>query len=236
MKRASIPDLAGALRPFGHPLALRRLPLCPEISLWLIDGPLDLEAACDTLAEDEPPPFWAFCWGSGQGLARYVLDHPEEVAGRSVVDFGAGTGVVGIAAALAGAESVTAVDLDPRALAAARCNASSNRVALETAERAPRRWDVVLASDVVYEAEARSYLEAQSLAGRSVLLSEPHRPGMPRWEGKPLARYEARTLPDVDSPTTEASVHRLGGVDSRGQRLATPPRRVSERRSARLPR
>ena len=108
----------GLAKPFGNEIALRRPPLCPEIALWLIDGQVDLEAECRGLHEGESPPYWAFCWGSGQALARWLLDHPDEVRGRRVVDFGSGSGVAGIAAAMAGAREVVAVDVDPAARAA----------------------------------------------------------------------------------------------------------------------
>ena len=80
----SQPDLMAHLGAFGARLELRTPPLCPELELWLLGDEVDLEGGCEELAEGEAPPFWAFCWGSGQALARYVLDHPERVDSRSV--------------------------------------------------------------------------------------------------------------------------------------------------------
>jgi len=205
-----------AQRGFGRALALQRPPLCPEIALWLIDEEVDLEVACGTLRQGDAPPYWAFCWGAGQALARYLLDHPNEVAGRRVVDFGAGSGVAGIAAALAGARSVTCVDIDPAARRAATVNARANDLAAGTlgADGAlPAAWDVLLASDVIYERPAADGLRAARDAARTgarvTLVAEPHRAGNPDFATPPLARYDVATFPDVDSPTTAASVYRL---------------------------
>lgn len=206
-------DQPGALeaRAFGRRLALRSPPLCPEIALWLIDESVDLEAACGALADGDAPPYWAFCWGAGQALARYVLDHPDEVAGREVVDLGAGSGVAGIAAALAGAGSVLCVDIDPVARDAVAANAAANAVAPRVASAAelPDRWDVLIASDVIYEHHAARRVDAARGAARCTLVAEPHRPGNPGFPTKPVARYDVCTFPDVDSPTTAASVYRL---------------------------
>ena len=82
----------------GSRLSPRVLPLCPELSLWLLGDDVDLHQRVSEVFEIETAPYWAFCWGSGQALARYLLDHPELVRGRDVVDFGAGCGVAAIAA------------------------------------------------------------------------------------------------------------------------------------------
>jgi len=109
--------------------------LVPEISLYLASEIMTLwgeteaaEAAQASRLGVLPPPYWAFAWAGGQALARYVLDHPEEVAGKAVLDFGTGSGLVAIAAACAGAAHVTAAELDPIALAAAGLNAAANGV------------------------------------------------------------------------------------------------------------
>jgi predicted nicotinamide N-methyase len=107
-------ELERALGAFGSRLDRRRPPLCPELELWLLGDDVDLEAACEELADGEAPPFWAFCWGSGQALARHLLDRPEIVRGKRVVDLGSGSGIAGLAAARAGAAHVLALDLDPR--------------------------------------------------------------------------------------------------------------------------
>jgi predicted nicotinamide N-methyase len=202
---------AGLVRQaFGRKLALQRPPLCPEIALWLVAEEVDLEVECGALAEGEAPPYWAFCWGAGQALARFVLDHPEEVFGRRVVDFGAGSAVAGIAAALAGAASVTCVDIDIVAHEAARANAIANGVgAVTTSTNVPEDWDLLLASDVLYEAPAAARIRAATEKSRSALVAEPHRPGHEGYTSTPIARYAVCTFPDVDSPTTAASVYRF---------------------------
>src|SRR5205814_8568090 len=115
------------------------------------------QATEDTLARrGVPPPFWAFAWAGGQALSRYLLDHPAEVAGRFVLDFGAGSGLVAIAAAKAGAARVVAAEIDPFAAAAIAINATLNDVAVTvtTADvigAADPRCEVVSAGDVCYE-------------------------------------------------------------------------------------
>jgi predicted nicotinamide N-methyase len=158
-----------------------------------------------------PAPYWAFCWGAGQALARYVLDHRELVAGRRVVDFGAGSAVAGIAAALAGAREVVAVDIDPIALQIARHNAELNGVTLATACDVPGDWDVLLASDVLYETGNERWLRTALETGREVLVSDPLRHGTPRPGLEVVHEYQVRTLPDVDYPVQRALIHRLAG-------------------------
>jgi predicted nicotinamide N-methyase len=198
---------------FGRPLELCRLPLCPEIRVWLLAGDIDLEQSCRDLRDCQPPPYWAFCWGSGQALARFLLDHPHEVRERRVVDFGAGGGVVAIAAALAGARSVVAVDSDAAARCAVIANAAANGAELEVAERVPDAWDVLLASDVIYEGANRDWLLGLRAPGRCVIVSDPERPSSPPLPlpMQLLDRVEVRTLPDVDSPMRSAAVFRLVG-------------------------
>ena len=128
-------DLSDHLGSFGTRLDLRRPPLVPEIELWLLGEAVDLEAGCDQLAEGEAPPFWAFCWGSGQALARYVLDHPERVRNQCVVDLGTGSGVLAIAAVKLGARQATGIDRDPDALASAKESVAANHVASRVALR-----------------------------------------------------------------------------------------------------
>jgi predicted nicotinamide N-methyase len=160
-------------------------PLVPELRLWLADDPVLIwkntgEARGDLTL---PPPFWAFAWAGGQALARYVLDHPEIVRGRRTFDFASGSGLVAIAAALAGAASVEASDIDSFAIAAIEANAAGNRVAvtarLEDLTGADEGWDVVLAGDTAYEkdmAEAvTDWLAALSRRGATVLLGDPGR-------------------------------------------------------------
>src|SRR5438105_8345919 len=141
-----------------HNTAIVAPPLVPEIRL-----PLATEVAPIWLATEEslaqgavPPPYWAFAWAGGQALARYLLDHPETVAGRSVLDFGAGSGLVAIAAVKAGAASVAAAEIDHFAAAAIAANAELNEVAVavttaDVLDIADAPWEVVTAGDVCYE-------------------------------------------------------------------------------------
>src|SRR5882724_4982082 len=115
-----------------HNTAIVAPPLVPEVRLHLATevAPIWL-ATEETLAQGAvPPPYWAFAWAGGQALARYLLDHPETVAGRAVLDFGAGSGLVAIAAAKAGAASVAAAEIDHFAAAAIAANAALNEVAI----------------------------------------------------------------------------------------------------------
>jgi predicted nicotinamide N-methyase len=198
------------LQAFDRPLTFQRLPLCPEIGLWLLDADLDLEASCRGLERLEAPPFWAFCWGSGQAMARFILDHPERFRGKRIVDFGTGSGVAAIAAALAGAARVDAVDVDPQARRATALNAQSNRVEIATHPRLPKDWDLLVASDILYEPQPLDRLRPLVREGRPILLSDPERPSSPRLGLPSLARYAVRTLPDVDSPACSAAIFEFG--------------------------
>lgn len=207
-KKQSFPESVCVL---GGALTLRRLPLVPELQLWLLHDDVDLNARVSELLQAPNAPYWAFCWGAGQGLARYVIDRPELVRGKRVVDFGAGSGVAGIGAALAGAALVTAVDIDPLSLRMASENASANGVELATAESVPADWDVMLASDVLYESGNEHWLQLTAASGRELILSDPMRHGTPqasRYGYEIVAEYAVRTLPDVDYPIGRACIHR----------------------------
>ncbi len=200
----------------GSRLAPRPLPLCPELRLWLLGDDVDLRQRVSEVFAIETAPYWAFCWGSGQALARHLLDHPELVRGRDVADFGAGCGVQAIAALKAGARSAVAVDIDPHALEACRRNAELNGVTLAVATELPQRYDVLLASDVLYEVGNRALLAGERARGRRLLISEPERRGSVRPEAVPRGRYEVSTVPDVDYPVASAVVYELGpeGVEA----------------------
>ncbi len=161
-------------------------PLLPELRLHLVTELTPLwRATADVLEREElPPPFWAFAWAGGQGLARYVLDHPELVRGKRVLDFATGAGLVGIAAGLAGAAAVEGTEIDPFSVAAARLNAEANAVAMVVHERdvigdACAGFDVLLAGDVFYErAMAEScmaWFRERAAAGMTVLVGDPVR-------------------------------------------------------------
>ncbi len=165
----------------------RRLvpPLVPELSLWLADEavPIWKKTEEELGAMGLPPPFWAFAWAGGQALARYILDNPSVVAGKRVLDFASGSGLVAIAAARAGAASVEASDIDPFAVAAIEANAAENgvRVAARSEDLigADGPWDVVLAGDVAYEKDmadaTADWLAKLSQRGATVLIGDPRR-------------------------------------------------------------
>jgi predicted nicotinamide N-methyase len=160
-------------------------PLTPEIRLWLADEatPIWRKTEEELGALGLPPPFWAFAWAGGQALARYVLDNPGLAAGRRVLDFASGSGLVAIAAALAGAAKMEASDIDEFAAAAIAENAAENGVVvrsrLENLVGADEGWDVVLAGDVSYEKDmaeaATAWLAALARRGAVVLIGDPRR-------------------------------------------------------------
>lgn len=206
--------LEARLGAFGARLALQRPPLCPELELWLMSGDVDLEVGCRELLDGEAPPYWAFCWGSGQALARFLLDRPEWVRGRRVVDLGTGSGVAAIAAARAGARSVFAVDIDPMARRAAELNAAHNRVPIETGATVPDEFDLLLAADVLYETGLRGFVFDVARRRGPCLLADPRRTGTPPVDFPVLADFDACTLPDVDSPRRKVFLHALPRLDA----------------------
>jgi predicted nicotinamide N-methyase len=167
------------------------VPLTPEISLHLAGAGAGLfDGTGGEFSSDVPPPFWLFVWAGGQALARHVLDHPELVRGRRVLDVASGSGVAAIAAALAGAAEVTALDVDPRAVAATARNAAANHAAVraEVADIADARGpaEVILAGDVFYTRSVADRMAAglrrARRAGARVLVGDPGRGYFPeRW-------------------------------------------------------
>lgn len=193
----------------GARLQVRALPLCPELRLWLLGEEVDLNQRISELLQIERAPYWAFCWGSGQALARYLLDNPLLVRGKRVADFGAGCGVASIAALKSGAALATAVDIDTHALDACAANARLNGVSLATDTALPADYDVLLASDVLYELGNREILQSAIDRGATVLVSDPLRYGNARLELTPRAHYAVKTIPDVDSPIGSAVIFHL---------------------------
>jgi predicted nicotinamide N-methyase len=196
-------------------------PLVPEVKLHLASEVVPLwEATEAELAEQGlPPPFWAFAWAGGQALARYLLDHPEVVRGKRVLDFAAGSGLQGIAAALAGAAAVEAVEIDAFACAACHLNAAANGVAIAVREEdivgvANPGWDVVLAGDICYERPAAERITAwlRGLVTQDclVLMGDPGRTYLPREGLERIIAYGVKTSRDLeDSDLRNAVVWRL---------------------------
>ena len=191
-------------------------PLVPELKLHLADTALALwQATEDTLGRiGLPPPFWAFAWPGGQALARYLLDHPATVAGRRVLDVGAGCGIGALAAARAGAAHVTAADIDAFATAAIALNAALNDLAVTTTAAdvlaAPPAADIVLLGDMCYERplaeRALTWARAAAASGVTVLLADPGRAYRPTDGLAELARYTVPTSLDLEDRTERETV------------------------------
>ena len=190
---------------------LMPVPLVPEISLYMADDATELwqhtESDLDTVGL--PPPFWAFAWAGGQALARYLLDRPGLLRNARVLDFASGSGLVAIAAVLAGAEAATANDIDAFALAVAALNAEANSIAIGTcgSDLLARDggWDVVLAADIFYERDTANavttWLQQLVRRGATVLVGDPGRTYFDHSLFESLARYDVpvmRSLEDTD--------------------------------------
>jgi predicted nicotinamide N-methyase len=200
--------------------ALVAPPLVPEIKLHLATEVVPLwRLTEEELAEKGvPPPYWAFAWAGGQALARYVLDHPGVVAGKSVLDFGSGSGLVAIAAARAGAERVTAADIDKFAHAAIRLNAAANAAIVSATMSdmigSDGNWRVILVGDMCYERPLAErlleWLIDRSAHGATVLLGDPGRSYFPKGGVEKLSTYRVQTTRDLeDREIRETSVYRL---------------------------
>lgn len=198
-------------------------PLVPEIRLHLATKitPLWEATEASLAAANVPPPYWAFAWPGGQALSRYVLDRPDSVRNRRVLDFAAGCGIGAIAAAKAGAASVVASDIDAIAVAVIGINAGLNAVNIETTTadltRNPApRWDTVIAGDVCYErpmAEAvMPWLRALVAGGTTVLMADPGRAYLPVTGLEEIARYDVPTSLELEDRTIRTTrVLRLPG-------------------------
>lgn len=197
-------------------------PLCPEIRLRLStpDMPLWRADEGELARLGVPDPYWAFCWGGGQALARYLLDHGDLVADRRVLDLGSGGGVAAIAAALGGARHVCAADTDPWAAEAAIMNARLNDVVLETTTSdllagPTGNWDVVLAADLCYDAPLAlrvvEWLAAHARRGALCLLSDLDRGFLPPADLRVLETYRAPADVDVaNRHLRRGTIYRVG--------------------------
>ncbi|HEX8570858.1 MAG TPA: methyltransferase [Caulobacteraceae bacterium] len=188
---------------------LQSPPRVPEVTLHLADEITPLWQLTEReMGEMElPPPFWAFAWPGGQGLARYLLDHPEEVRGRRVLDFATGSGLVAIAAMKAGAVEALGADIEPFCEAAVALNATANGVELAfTSEDLlagdPPAADVILAADVSYEKpvaeRVRGWLDRAAAGGARVLMGDPDRVYFEHRGLKRLAMYDVATTRELE--------------------------------------
>ncbi len=184
------------------------VPLVPEITTWQATDLTPLwHATSAELARYDASPFWAFPWAGGQALARHLLDHPELVRGRRVLDFATGSGLVGIAAAKAGAAEVVGADVAPFCEAVVPMNAGLNGVSLELRledllGRPLAGFDLVVAGDVFYEqpfaARALAWFRALARQGVRVLAGDPGRLYTPREGMADLASYEVPVSLEIE--------------------------------------
>jgi predicted nicotinamide N-methyase len=217
----SAPSPRGQLRsgPTGFVRALCRLrpvPLVPEIRLHLADEAFSLweETERESGKQETPPPFWAFAWPGGQALARYVLDRPELVAGRCVLDIGAGSGLAAIAAARAGSSAVIASEIDTLAAAAISLNARANKAAVtvtgDVLEGDGEGADVVLAADVWYDRSladrALGMLRRARSRGADVLVGDIGRSYLPLSALTELAAYDVPVVAELEDAAVKRAM------------------------------
>ena len=217
----------------GARLTRQPLPQAPSISLYLInaDYPRNGLNPDQARALMDDPPYWGFCWGSGQALARWLLDNPGSVRGKTLVDLGCGSGVAGIAAKMAGAARVILCDRDSRALTAADLNADLNGVAvefsnsLETLLDAPlipgaKDATIVTVADVFYDRENLPLLPVLTRHFGTVLVADSRLRGRPLDGMEIFARPESHTVPDLDE---SAEFNRISLYRSRCRYGIRPP-------------
>jgi len=188
--------------------AIEAPPLTPEIRLHLATEITPIwQATEETLeANNLPPPYWAFAWPGGQALTRFLLDHPDWVRGKRVLDFAAGSGLSAIGAAMAGAAEAIANEIDDFAAAAAALNAELNRMPVEVLQHdivgRNESWDVVLAGDVCYERPMADrvipWLRGLAGTGIAVLMGDPGRAYLPDQGLVEVARYDVPTLKELE--------------------------------------
>lgn len=201
--------------------ALAVSPLVPEIRLHLATEITPIWHATEAWLSELglEPPFWAFAWPGGQALARYILDHPESVAGRRVLDFAAGGGIAAIACAMVNAASVEAAEIDPLAAEAIVLNARANSVTVTALAAdvvgSDCRWDLILCGDVCYEAPMTGHILpwlTAMTATAEVWIADPGRAYLPRQGLVPFAEYLVPTTLELEDRTQrDVSLYRLSG-------------------------
>lgn len=196
-------------------------PLVPEIRLHLAEESLPIwRKTEEELGEmGLPPPYWAFAWAGGQALARYILDHSDQIQGRTVIDIGAGSGLSAIAAAKVGASRVEASDIDAIAVSAMNLNAAANHVSIKPTtddwlSGAPPEADVVLVGDLFYERplaeRVMAFVQAAAARGSLVLVGDPRRNYFPTDAFVPVAQFEVPVTRELeDAEIKRAAVWQL---------------------------
>jgi len=187
-----------------------RTVLCPEIPLRLLrpNAPMQEEGR-HLFDEGGLCPYWAYAWGSGQALCRYILDHPELVRDKRILDAGAGSGIAAIGAAKAGAAQVTALEADPLALAAIAVNGELNGVHIELLLGEVMKmpllpWDVLFASDIFFYWPENEGVFAQSASlGMETIVAFPDKRDADRTRLTELARYPVVTVPEIEHPANQ---------------------------------
>lgn len=216
-KLLTVTDCAAFVRANTRP---KPVPLVPEISLHVADEAVPLwQKTEEELGElGLEAPFWAFAWAGGQALARYILDNPTLVAGKRVLDFASGSGLVAIAAAKSGARAIDACEIDDFAIAAIEINAEANGVNVRAigADLIGRDegWDVVLAADVCYEREmaarALDWLVSLAARGAEIRIGDPGRTYLPKERLERIAEYRVPVTRELeDSEIKHTGVWRL---------------------------
>jgi predicted nicotinamide N-methyase len=192
------------------------VPLVPEVVLYAAENAYEVWEITTLGGDEAPVPYWSFPWAGGQALARHLLDHPQLVSGRRVLDLAAGSGLVAIAAMKAGARSAVANDVDPFAAAAQELNARANNATVEISQRdmldeTPSRddVDVVVAGDVCYERGLADrlvgFLRRAKHNGVDVLLADPGRTYLPREQLDPVASYDVPTSLAIEGVERKAT-------------------------------
>lgn len=197
------------------------MPLAPEISLYVAHEAVPLwQKTEEELGElGLPPPFWAFAWAGGQALARYILDNPAVVRSKKVLDLASGSGLVGIAAMMAGAAAAIAADIDRFALEAIRLNSSANNVVVtvcgdDMLDGSPPDVDVIVVGDLFYEkslaGRLMSWLDVAARQGICVLIGDPGRSYLPQDRLVSCASYDVPVTRDLeDAEIKNSQVWRL---------------------------
>ncbi len=182
-----------------------------SLRLWLIDPePVDRAFTADeVVAILEHAPYWGFCWGSGLALARYILNHPAGLAGKRVIDFGSGSGVVAVAAAMAGAE-VIACDIDPVSQQACEENAVLNNVSYQVAgdllALPEMSADLLIAADVLYDRENLPWLDTFFRFADEVWVADSRVKNFSHPRYQLADTFNACTLPEMGEPYEFSSI------------------------------